>query len=299
MPIPAYQDLFAPLLEIAADEQVHSISGVSKILADQFQLSEQERLELIPSRKQTIFQNRITWAKNYFVKAGMLITQGRGKFKITRLGLQFHAEGFKQITLQILRQHGEFQSLTLSHSNNLIEQQGIQTPEEILAVAYQTIRTQLSVCLLHQIVSATPVFFERIILDLLLAMGYGGTRKDALSAVRRTAEGGIEGLNVEDKLGLDMMFVQANRWPARLGIPAVRDFVGALFGYRANKGVLITTSYFSDEAREFAESASKKVVLIDGAKLAELLIDYEIGVEVEETFVHKKIDEGYFNDQMA
>lgn len=303
MAIPAYQDIFVPLLQIAADGQTHSISGLLDKLADHFQLTQEEKDELLPSGKQATFHNRLAWAKTYLSKAGVLEAQGRGKFRITDRGRELHARGLTQITAQTLRQYEEFRQFTRASTDSQSDltevaiDQGVKTPEEILASAYQNMRSQLADTLIQTVLSCSPAFFENLVLDLLLAMGYGGSRREAATAVGRSSDGGIDGIINEDRLGLDAIYVQAKRWQGGVGSPVVRDFVGSLVGHAANKGVLITTSHFTYEARQYAAKVPQKVVMIDGPKLAELMIDFGIGVQVEETYVHKRIDESYFSDE--
>lgn len=303
MPIPPYQDIFVPLLNKAADGEIHTISELLDPLADHFQLTPEEREELLPSGKQATFHNRLAWAKTYLAKALVIESVGRGKFRITERGKALHARGLKQITSQVLREYEEFREFSgggdageQGPTDTQVEK-GVQTPEEVLAKAYQNMRAQLAGLLIQNVMSCSPAFFENLVLDLLLAMGYGGSRREAATAVGRSSDGGIDGIINEDRLGLDAVYIQAKRWQGGVGSPVVRDFVGSLVGHSANKGVLITTSHFTSEAKQFAAKVPQKVVLIDGPKLAELMIDFGVGVQVEETYVHKRIDEGYFDGE--
>ena len=304
MAIPPYQDIFVPLLAICADEQTHSLSEVHDTLALHFKLNQEEKNELLPSGKQTIFRNRVGWAKTYLVKAHVLESTGRAIFRITPRGQKLHAQSLEHINAQVLSQYEEFKAFQgKSNSTDIGKPQtpvidkGIETPEEILAAAYQAMREQLATTIIESVLDCSPVFFERLVLDLLLAMGYGGSRKEAAMAVGRSADGGIDGIINEDRLGLDAIYIQAKRWQASVGSPVVRDFVGSLVGHSAHKGILITTAKFTSEAKQYAERVPQKVILIDGFKLAELMIDFNIGVTVQETYAHKKIDEGYFNEE--
>lgn len=304
MTIPPYQNIFAPLLNICADEQTHSLNEVHDTLALHFKLNQEEINELLPSGKQTIFRNRIGWAKTYLVKAHVLESTGRAMFRITPRGKKLHAQNLEHIDTQVLNQYDEFKvfqgrsnSTNIEKSQTPVIDKGIETPEEILAAAYQAMREQLAATIIESVLDCSPVFFERLVLDLLLAMGYGGSRKEAAMAVGRSADGGIDGIINEDRLGLDAIYIQAKRWQASVGSPVVRDFVGSLVGHSAHKGILITTAQFTAEAKRYAERVPQKVILIDGFKLAELMIDFNIGVIVQETYAHKKINEGYFSEE--
>ena len=303
MPIPPYQDIFVPLLNIVSDGRVHSVAELLEPLADQFKLTVEERNELLPSGKQATFHNRLGWAKTYLTKALILESVGRGRFQITDRGRELNSKGLTQINSQVLRAYDEFRMFT--SQGDSIESgvpddsttSGVQTPEEILAIAYQNMRSQLAGDLIQKVMGCSPAFFEGLVLDLLLAMGYGGSRREAATAVGRSSDGGIDGIINEDRLGLDAVYIQAKRWQGGVGSPVVRDFVGSLVGHSANKGVLITTSYFTTEAKQFAAKVPQKVVLIDGPRLAELMTDFGIGVQIVDTYVHKRVDEGYFEGE--
>lgn len=304
MAIPPYQDIFVPLLAICADDQVHSLSEVHDALALHFKLSEEEIDELLPSGKQSIFRNRVGWAKTYLVKAHVLESTGRALFRITPRGQELHAQNLEHINALVLNQYAEFKVFQGKSNSTETEKpetplidKGIETPEEILAAAYQTMREQLATTLIESVMECSPTFFERLVLDLLLAMGYGGSRKEAAMAVGRSADGGIDGIINEDRLGLDAIYIQAKRWQSSVGSPVVRDFVGSLVGHSAHKGILITTAKFTSDAKQYAERVPQKVILIDGTKLAELMMDFNVGVTVQETYVHKKVDDGYFSEE--
>jgi restriction system protein len=314
MPIPPFQDLFLPFLQYTADGQVHSTQDVAGQLAKHFKLTPEEIAEVLPSGRQTKFHNRVAWAKSFLSKAQVIEHTGRNRFQITQRGRELLAEGHTRIDNRTLNRYPEFQLFRggpeeANGANNnhqlpgnqppeqgrpLQSETAAQTPEEQLESAYQNIRAQLSEDLIAQVMKCPPEFFEQLVVDLLLAMGYGGSRKDAGQAVGKTADGGIDGIIKEDRLGLDVVYIQAKRWEGTVGSPVVRDFVGSLVGHAANKGVLITTSRFTKDAGEYAKRIPQKVVLIDGVMLAGLMIDFGIGVSDVATYAVKRLDTDYF-----
>lgn len=308
MPIPPFQDLFLPFLQYTADGQVHSTQDVAEHLAMYFQLTPEEIAEVLPSGRQTKFHNRVAWAKSFLGKAVVIEHTGRNRFQITQRGRELLAAGHTRIDNRTLNQYPEFQVFRgqqeenngAGHANGIPEQGQLlgeasaQTPEEQLESAYQTIREQLAQALIAQVMKCPPEFFEQLVVDLLLAMGYGGSRRDAGQAVGKTADGGIDGIIKEDRLGLDAVYIQAKRWEGTVGSPVVRDFVGSLVGHAANKGVLITTSRFTRDADEYAKRIPQKVVLIDGVRLAGLMIDFGVGVSDVATYAVKRLDTDYF-----
>lgn len=314
MPIPPFQDFFLPFLQYTADGEVHSTQDVGTHLAKHFNLLPEEIAEVLPSGRQTRFHNRVAWAKSFLGKALVIEHTGRNRFRITQRGRDLLAEGHQRIDNRTLSQYPEFQvfrgqqeeanEVTNTQrpiSNSMVEQGSLiqggaaaQTPEEQLETAYQNIRAQLSDDLVIQVMKCPPEFFEQLVVDLLLAMGYGGSRKDAGQAVGKTGDGGIDGIIKEDRLGLDTVYIQAKRWEGTVGSPMVRDFVGSLVGHAANKGVLITTSQFSKDAIVYAKRIPQKVVLIDGSMLAGLMIDFGIGVSDVANYAVKRLDADYF-----
>ncbi|WP_347566380.1 restriction endonuclease [Scytonema sp. UIC 10036] len=301
--IPDYQDLMLPLLKILRDKQEHSLSEAIETLANEFQLTEQEKKELLPSGKQARFDNRVGWARTYLKKAGSLESTGRGKFCITERGLEILANNPEKITKKLLEQFPEFlefkNSLPLSPlvketENNIL----LQTPEEVLELGYQSLQKQLAQEILTVVKNCSPRFFERIVIDLLVAMGYGGSREDAGQAVGQTGDGGIDGIIKEDRLGLDIIYIQAKRWESTIGRPIVQAFAGSLEGMKAKRGVLITTSKFSKEAHEYIKLIEKRIILIDGEQLTQLMIEYDVGVSEAERYIVKKIDYDYFSEEL-
>ncbi len=302
MAVPDYQSIMLPLLRIAADEKEHRLSEVTEALARQFNLTDQERKELLPSGRQARFDNRVGWASTYMKKAGLLESTGWGRLCITQRGidiLKSNPETLDSHYLKRFPEFTEFQNLSKSDKKHdeSDENEPDQTPDEILDSSYQALRADLAQELLDTIKKCSPKFFENLVVDLLVAMGYGGSRSDAGQAVGQSGDGGIDGIIKEDKLGLDAVYVQAKRWEGTVGRPVIQAFAGSLEGHKARKGVVITTSQFSQDAREYIKMIEKKIVLIDGRQLMELLIDYGIGVAEVKSYTIKKIDLGYFGDE--
>lgn len=305
MAIPDFQTLMLPLLKAAADGQEHNLGEITESLATQFQLNEEERNEMLPSGLQTRFDNRVGWARTDLRMAGLLESSVRGKFKITSRGLGLLQNPPERIDRKFLRQFPEYESyVSRNRPNNKqsdkeeeLEEEVKQTPEEILESGSQSLRRKLAEELLERIKQNPPRFFEKLVVDLLVAMGYGGSRKDAGEAVGRSGDEGVDGTIKEDKLGLDVVYIQAKRWQNTVGRPDVQAFAGALMGKKANKGVFITTSQFSQEAHTYVNTISQKIVLIDGEQLTQLMIDHGIGVTEVATYVVKRIDSDYFSEE--
>jgi len=291
-----------PLLRLAQDEREHTMSESIERLAQEFRLSEAEKNELLPSGRQSKFSNRVGWACTYLKKARFLESTGRARFRITPRGLEILASNLQRIDNSVLEQYPEFVEFRSISEREDSEElptapQIETTPEELLESSYQALRKNLSQELLEQVKNCSPKFFENLVVDLLVAMGYGGSRRDAGKAVGRSGDGGIDGMIKEDKLGLDVVYIQAKRWENTVGAQTVREFAGSLEGYRARKGVLITTSQFSADAVEYAKHIEKKIVLVDGAQLAQLMIEHGIGVTEVSNYQIKKIDTDYFEGQ--
>jgi restriction system protein len=292
-----------PLLTLAADEKEHRFRDAIEELADHFNLTEDERKELLPSGTQATFNNRVGWARTYMKKAGLLESPKRGYFKITDKGMQALSTKPTTINVKFLEQYPEFlefktksntKSTTAETDTTLPTED--RTPQEVIEDAYVTIRSGLASDLLEQIMESSPTFFERLVVDLLVRMGYGGTRQEAGKAVGGSGDEGIDGIINEDRLGLEVVYIQAKRWKSTVGRPEIQKFVGALHGKNARKGIFITTSDFTNGAIQYAEGLSDKVVLIDGDTLANLMIDNGVGVALEEAYEIKRIDSDYFNE---
>jgi len=292
-----------PLLTFVADSQEHSKREAVDALSDKFQLSEVERKELLPSGRQAIFDNRLAWARTYLIKAGLLESTKRGFFKITELGKEVLQRGPESINIRYLDQFPGFTAFRTSSkerstaSCEQAETESEITPEEMLEVVFQGMRQRLATDILQNIKSCSPAFFERLVIDLLVTMGYGGTHKDAGEAVGKSGDGGIDGIIKEDRLGLDCIYIQAKRWENTVGRPDIQKFAGALQGQRAKKGIFITTSNFSSEAHDYVSRIDNRIVLIDGAILANLMIDHSIGVSPFATYELKRVDSDYFTEE--
>lgn len=301
MAIPDFQRIMLPLLKIAGDGEMHNLSEVIESLALYFKLAKEEREELLPSGRQAKFDNRVSWATTYLKKAGLLESSGRAAFRITQRGLEALKENLQVINVRFLKKYPEFMDFVRSTPKNHQEEEDelklSQTPEEILESVYQELRRNLAQELLERIKNCSPKFFERLVIELLVKMGYGGSMHDAGQAIGRTGDGGIDGIIKEDKLGLDVIYVQAKRWEGTVGRPVVQAFAGSLEGQRAKKGILITTSQFSSDAKEYVLRIEKKIVLIDGEMLAKLVIDNDVGVSKVTSYDIKKIDSDYFSDE--
>ena len=298
MPIPDYQSIMLPLLKQVSDGQAHKTSEVKEKLAKEFKLSAEERRQLLPSGRQAIFDNRVNWAKTYLKKANLLHYPQRGELQINERGLRVLKENPKKINVRYLKQFKDFVDF-ISPNKDKEDRQTVesgleQTPEEILENAYSKINTELTSELLNTIKQVSPTKFEELVIDLLLAMGYGGSRKEAGQVTGKTGDGGIDGIIKEDRLGLDKVYIQAKRWDKDVPVKEVRDFVGAISGEKARKGIFISTSGFPKSAYEFVGKVDRTVILIDGPRLAELLIEYDIGVAPRKNIVLKEIDSDYF-----
>ncbi len=288
MAIPDYQSIMLPLLELARDDKTHYLRDAVDILAQHFALTDDEIRELVPSGQQPKFHNRVTWARSYLKKAGLLENPKRGYFHITEQGHQALARKPSKIDKKFLEQ---FQVGTTELDDEIPD----VTPEEALQKAYSMLQKNLADELLKIVMESSPEFFEYLVVDLLVRMGYGGSRQEAGKAIGRSGDEGIDGIIKEDRLGLDIIYIQAKRWENVVGRPEVQKFAGALQGQRARKGVLITTSNFSREAIEYVKNIETKIILIGGIQLAELMIDHGVGVTTEATYELKRMDSDYFS----
>lgn len=302
MAIPDYQSLMLPLLKLAADGQEHRLTEATEILANQFALTAEERQERLPSGMQARFDNRVGWARTYLVKAGLLQGTARGRFRITQRGLKVLRENLSEINVRYLSQFDEFtefKSRSMVPDDNKFASEvdsHERTPEEVLVSSYVELRRSLADELLERIKQCSPKFFERLVVQLIVAMGYGGSIEDAGRAIGQSGDDGVDGIIKEDRLGLDVIYLQAKRWEGTVGRPDVQRFAGSLEGQRARKGIFITTSRFSPDAKEYVTRIEKKIVLIDGEQLANLMIDFNVGVTEAARYVIKRIDHDYFED---
>ncbi len=288
MTLPDYQTVMFPLLQYASDQEEHSSREAIEYLADHFNLTKEQRQEFLPSGTQAVFNNRVGWANTYLKKAGLLEAPRRGRLKITGRGLEALKTNPHAINNEFLRQYPEFTEFRAktkkpappaqpgpdqnspSSPSGVSPESSDSTPEETIEAAYESIRNEVVAELLQQIMGCSPTFFESLVVDLLVEMGYGGTRREAGKVIGKSGDEGIDGIINEDRLGLDVIYIQAKRWGGTVGRPEIQRFAGALQGQRARKGVFITTSSFSDQAIHFAEMLESKVVLIDGVTLVGL-----------------------------
>lgn len=294
-----------PFLSLLKDGQEHNIRQVEEALAAHFALTASERAEMLPSGQTGIFVNRVGWARTYLKKAALIDSPRRGVFRISSRGLDALSQGLEAIDVKYLAQFAEFQEFQRASQPQDVQTpvalpdgstEVDRTPEEAIEGAYQGLRQQLAQELLTKILSCSPTFFEQLVVELLVKMGYGGSRKDAGERIGQSGDGGIDGIIKEDRLGLDTIFIQAKRWQGSVGRPEIQKFVGALQGQRARKGVFITTSTYTAEAIAYAGQIDTKVVLIDGNQLAGLMIDFDVGVAPASTYTVKRIDSDYFEE---
>lgn len=300
--VPDFQSLMLPLLKFSADGEEHTMQEAREGLAKIMGLSQEDLEERLPSGRQTTFANRVAWAKVYLTQAGVLESPKRGKLHISDRGRKILSEFPTRIDIKYLEQFEEFQEFRQASNKSRTEkvthadaaQASSTTPEETLEQAYQQLRDEVANELLHLIKDNTPEFFEKLVVYLIVSMGYGGSVKEAGKATRKTADEGIDGVIKEDRLGLETIYLQAKRWEAAVGRPEIQKFVGALHGQRAKKGVFITTSRFSKEALDYVGQIDPKVVLIDGADLVQLMIDNNVGVGSAAVYEIKKVDTDFF-----
>lgn len=301
MAIPGYQDLMLPLLKLVSDGKEHSLREIIERLAEEFNLSEEDRNEFLPSGQQRVFDSRVNWAKTYLSKAGLLESPKRGYIKISKIGKQFLADNpnLDKLTKEDLMQFESFREfISRENKKNMVLHIDSETPTEIIEQKIQEVNEALADELLRKIKNSSPKFFEKLVIDLLLKMGYGGSEKEMAEVVGKSGDEGIDGTIKEDKLGLDVIYIQAKRWEGPVGRPEIQKFVGALAGKKAKKGVFFTTSTFTDESKNYVSHLEQKVVLIDGNKLADLMIKYNVGVSVEKIIEIKRIDSDYFEEDI-
>jgi restriction system protein len=304
MAIPDYQSIMLPLLTHLSDRNEHKMRDVTDELAIKLGVTEEEQKELLPSGVAPVFYNRTAWAKTYLKKAGLIDSPRTGVVIISARGIDVLNKNPKSLNVKFLKQFSEFMDFqSPKRENGEIyqdpqEDQTIQTPEEMLESAYQKIRQSLAIELINKVFELSPAFFEKLVVELLVKMGYGGSMKDAGKAIGKSGDEGIDGTIKEDKLGLDIIYIQAKRWkPGNVvGRPEIQKFVGALAGQGAKKGIFITTSNFTKEAIDYTPRNETKIVLIDGTQLAQLMIDYNLGCTTQQAYEVKKIDGDYFGE---
>jgi len=303
VPIPDYQTLMRPVLVAVADGSEHRARDLIPLLADEFKLSEQERKQLLPSGGQRVIDNRVYWAMTYLAKAGLLARPKRGYVQISDAGRKALQDHPTRIDNTILMTFPRFQEFRLQSKGAQPVAAGpaslpvdAATPEETIEGTWKALRETLGDELLAKVREASPKFFERLVLDLLVAMGYGGSFADAATMLGASGDQGVDGVIKEDKLGLDVLYVQAKRWEAQVGRPVVQAFAGSLEGQRARRGVMITTSTFSPDAKAYVEKIEKRIVLIDGERLVELMTEHNVGTTTARIYEVKRIDNDYFEE---
>jgi restriction system protein len=301
MPIPDYQSVMLPLLTLLGDGKEHTLRNVVTTLEQQFGLTDEERRQVLRSGE-LVFRNRVRWAKKFLMEARLLKSTDRGSMQITARGLEVLREKPARIDNAFLMKFEEFRAFRARRSRavggeSAEAQMDNVTPEEVLASAYEHHKRSVLDELLEQVRKASPEFFERLVLELLVRMGYGGSYEEAAQAVGRSGDEGVDGVIKEDRLGLDVIYLQAKRWEGSVGRPELQKFAGALQGLRARKGVFITTSSFTKDAIDYAERLEIKIVLIDGQRLSELMFEYGVGVSTVSTYAVKKVDHDFFLEE--
>jgi restriction system protein len=311
MPVPDFQTLMLPVLQEYRDEKEHSSRLVREDVARKLGLSADDIAERLPTSSQTRLANRVAWAHSYLKQSGLLVSPRRGHYQITDRAMQLFANPPERIDIAFLGRYPEFQEFrtrggaTVDPAVEKILTDGSPasvdgaalTPDEQVRVGAVRFKESLAAQLLQRLKQVLPGFFERVVVDLLVAMGYGGSQEDAAKVVGRSGDGGIDGVIKEDRLGLESVYVQAKRWEASVGRPTIQQFAGALAGHHARKGVVITTSTFTQDAIAYAKTLQTTIVLIDGTHLADLMIEFGVGVSDVETIRLKRVDEDYFGDE--
>lgn len=288
--IPTYEEIMLPFLKYLADGQEHGLSETHDALANKLGLTDEEQRELLPSGRQPVFRNRVGWTRIYLKRAGLISCPKRAHFKISDKGLELLKENPPEITTKFLKRYGD-----PVKPQPIVNVTGM-TPEELLEYAYQKLYSELSKEVLGIVKTCSPAFFEKLVIDLLIIMGYGGSRKDAGQAIGKAGDGGIDGIIKEDKLGLDIIYIQAKRWENAVPVKEIRDFTGALASKKAKKGIFITTSTFPNSVYKFVGQVEYKIILIDGEHLTDLMIENSVGLSTVNTYKLKTIDSDYFEE---
>lgn len=299
MPIPDYQTLMLPLLKLADKYGTMNRKEALQWVMDEFKLTESQQKELLPSGKQPIIQNRVSWAWTYLKKAGLLKSTQRGSVEITDRGKKVLSENPVMINVKYLKKFPEFldfQSAYQKDESSVDVETSKGTPEEILESAYYQLKNEVLKELLDRVKSSSPEFFEELVVNTIVKMGYGGSLHDAGQAIGKSGDEGIDGIIKEDKLGLDVIYLQAKKWEGNVGRPEIQRFAGALQGKHAKKGILITTSDFAVNAREYIKNIDAKIILINGQQLAELMWEYNVGLSNAALYDVKKLDMEYFGE---
>lgn len=304
MAIPTYEECMLPLMKIAEDGKEHLFREATDALINQFNLTEKEKQELLPSGSAFVVNNRIGWARTYLTKAGLLLKTKRGYFRISEEGKKLLQKEPAFINTKMLKEYDAFNEFQTTkepdNSENNKTEHNIQqsiTPHELLESGYLSIKNELADELLSTIKNISPSKFEKLVIDLLVKMGYGGSIKEAATVVGKSGDEGIDGIIKEDKLGLDVIYIQAKKWDSgTIGRPEIQKFAGALLGKKAKKGIFITTSTFTNEAKKYVTDIDAKIILLDGKQLTELMIENNLGVSTQDVYTIKRIDSDYFEE---
>jgi restriction system protein len=304
MPIPDYQSLMLPLLKLAQEQGPLEMRKAVRLLSDLYGLTESERRMLLPSGTSAIIANRVGWARTYLKKAGLLDSPVRGQIVVTKRGEEILSKNVDFIDVKFLKQFDEFRTFQTAHKSigdsnpSLLHQNNAEheTPEELLEQAHLDLKEQVLSEILERVRSCSPEFFEALVVEVVVKMGYGGSRKDAGKAIGRSGDEGVDGIINEDRLGLDLIYLQAKRWGANVGRPEIQKFAGALQGKRAKKGIFITTSDFTNEAIEFVRNIDSKIVLVNGKSLVDLMWECNVGVSLSGVYEVKRVDIDYFSE---
>ncbi len=309
MSVPDFQTLMLPVLKQLAAGGEQPPATVREAVATALQLTPEDLAALLPSGRQTTFANRVAWALGYLKQAGLLESPSRGVYRLTDRGRAALSEDVDRVDIQYLMRFPEFVAFRtpgtptqpeVDLTSGAAKPEGSTlTPDEQMRVGYSRLRESLAAQVLDRVRQVTPKFFEELVVDLLVAMGYGGSREDAAAVVGRSGDEGIDGIIKEDRLGLDAIYVQAKRWKESVGRPEIQRFAGALQGQRARKGVFITTSTFTPDSKAYATNLQTTIVLIDGKELAELMIDHGVGVSEADVLKVLKLDEDYFAEDLG
>lgn len=300
MAVPSYQDFMLPTLKLIADNCEHKSRDIVERAADVLNLTDEDKQEKLPSQTQATYYNRAMWARTYLKKAGLLNYPARGVIRITQRGLDLLNTNPEKITKDSLMQYDEFrefQNTVNTEQNNSLNLENVEeqkTPDELIAEAKAILTSHLEADLLTRVLENSPTFFEELVAKLLLKMGYGGSENDILQNRGKSGDEGIDGIIKQDVLGLDKIYIQAKRWSGNVSRPEVQKFVGAVHGQNASRGVFITTSSFTNEAKEYANNINSNIILVDGKLLTKLMIEYNVGVQIKDTIQIKKIDEDFF-----
>ena len=303
MAVPKFFEFFEAFLKAVSDGELHSAKDVRNNIANSMKLTEEDLAEMLPSGSQRTFDNRVAWARTYLDKAGLIETPMRGKYHITEEGIRALTSNEK-IDLAYLEKSEKFKdfhNVTTQNTSIEIQDEKNETPLEILESAHKQYLSALASQLMDEVMKLTPVEFERLVVKLLLKMGYGSGIKGAGMVTQASNDGGIDGIIKEDQLGFSHIYIQAKQWALEqtVGKPEIQKFVGALQGQQAQKGLFITTARFSSGAIQYANNLlGVKVVLVDGSALTKLMIKHSVGVSLEQTYEVKKIDSDFFAEEL-